>query len=203
LCSSIGGANRWADVEEFVASKLDCFRKFFPLEHGVPSRDAFSRVFAALDSAAFCHDVQEWLAAFQLDLKGRGVQIDGRTLGRGFDGSTETADCRWSVPGLKGCASAWGRYKTTAESNEVTAVPLLLELLKIRGAVVTLDAMPCQTKAIVEIRDKQAGYAITVKANQDELYIQDRNRLEQLCEQGFPSRSCKTNRTVHTTRGRI
>jgi predicted transposase YbfD/YdcC len=203
LCAIIGGANHWTDVEEFVESKLEWFRKFVSLEHGVPSHDTYSRVFAALDTAAFCDCVQEWIAALQLDLKGRGVHIDGKTLRRSFDGSTATAALQMVNAWVDELSICLGQIQTTAESNEITAVPLLLELLEIRGAVVTLDAMHCQTKTIAKIRDKQADYVITVKANQNELYTQVSDRLEQLGEQGFPSRSCKTERTVHTTRGRI
>lgn len=203
LCAIIGGANHWTDVEEFVESKLDWFRKFVSLEHGVPSHDTYSRVFAALDSAAFCDCVQEWIAALQLDLKGRGVHIDGKALRRSFDGSTATAALHMISAWVDELSICLGQVQTTADSNEITAVPLLLELLEIRGAVITLDAMHCQTKTIAKIRDKQADYVVTVKANQKELHTLVSDRLEQLGEQGFPSRSCKRNRTVERTRGRI
>jgi hypothetical protein len=118
LCAIIGGANHWTDVEEFVESKLEWFRKFVSLEHGVPSHDTYSRVFAALDTAAFCDCVQEWIAALQLDLKGRGVHIDGKTLRRSFDGSTATAALQMVNAWVDELSICLGQIQTTAESGK-------------------------------------------------------------------------------------
>ncbi len=139
----------------------------------------------------------------QLDLKERGVHIDGKTLRQSFHGSTATAALLLVSAWVDELSICLGQIQTTAESNGITVAPLPLELLEIRGAVVTLDEMHCQTKTIAKIRDKQADYLITVKANQDKLYTQVSNRLEQLGEQRSPLSSCKTDRTVHATRGCI
>ena len=88
LTAAICGANSWVDVERFGVSKLGWFAKLLKLEHGVPSHDTFGRVFGAVDTEEFLTCLQNWIQTLQLDMKGQGVAIDGKTLRHSFDNAT-------------------------------------------------------------------------------------------------------------------
>jgi len=170
LCGAICGADTWADVERFGNEKIDWFRTFLRPEHGVPSHDTFGRVFATLDTAEFYACLADWVASLQLDLKGRTVAIDGKTLRRSFDKS--------SGRGALHVVNAWaselrlslGQLATDQKSNEITAVPRLLQMLALEGAVVTVDAMHCRKETAKTIRSRGADYVLQVKGNQPTLY---------------------------------
>lgn len=176
LCGAIAGADGWADVERFGKAKLDWFRRFLELPHGPASHDTFGRVFTQLDTDEFLTCLHNWMRSLQLTLKQKSktgelaVAIDGKTLRRSFD--TATGKSALHV------VSAWagdlriclGQVAVEEKSNEITAVPKLLELLELTGAVVTLDAMHCQKETAAAIRRQGADYILTVKKNQPTLY---------------------------------
>ena len=166
LCATICGAESWTDVERFGEKKIEWFKKFLKLENGIPSHDTIGRVFAALDTAAFNVCLQDWIEHLQLELRGQGVHIDGKTVRHSFDAATNRKALHLVSAWADGLSICLGQVATDEKSNEITAVPMLLELLEIRGAVITLDAMNCQRKTVAKIRDKQADYVITVKKNQ-------------------------------------
>src|SRR5438477_4841638 len=85
VCGTLGGANGWAEIERFGRAKLDFFRQFLDLPHGIPSHDTFGRVFALLDPAALLSCIQEWLNALRTTVKAEVIAIDGKTLRRSFD----------------------------------------------------------------------------------------------------------------------
>ncbi len=166
------GADTWADVERFGNEKLAWFRTFLRLENGVPSHDTFGRVFAALDTGQFYACLANWIASLQLDLRGQTIAIDGKTLRKSFD----KAVGREALHVVNAWASelrlSLGQLATEEKSNEITAVPRLLEMLAIEGAVVTLDAMHCQKETARAIRSRGADYVLQVKANQPTLHDQ-------------------------------
>ena len=172
LCGAICGADTWADVERFGNEKIEWFRTFLRLENGVPSHDTFGRVFAALDTGQFYACLANWIASLQLDLRGQTVAIDGKTLRKSFD----KAVGREALHVVNAWASelrlSIGQLATEEKSNEITAVPRLLEMLAIEGAVVTLDAMHCQKETARAIRSRGADYVLQVKANQPTLFDQ-------------------------------
>src|SRR5579871_1621193 len=170
VCATLGGADGWADIERFGKAKLDFFRRFLDWPHGIPSHDTFGRVFARLDPAALLACIQQWLTALAGTVAGEVVAIDGKTLRGSFD--TVAAHNPLHL------VSAWatqtrlllGQVAVDSKSNEITAIPLLLELLDLRGCIVTLDAMGCQREIVAALRDGEADYVITLKANQGTLY---------------------------------
>ncbi|QDU88854.1 Transposase DDE domain protein [Pirellulimonas nuda] len=170
ICGAICGADTWADVERFGREKFEWFRTFLRLENGVPSHDTFGRVFAMLDTSEFYHCLANWVASLQLDLKGKTVAIDGKTLRRSHDKSVG----RSALHVVNACATdlgvSIGQVATEEKSNEITAVPRLLEMLAIDGAVVTLDAMHCQKETARAIRNRGADYVLQVKANQPSVH---------------------------------
>lgn len=202
LCATICGVDTWADVERFARMKENWFRRFLDLENGIPSHDTFGRVFALLDTEEFYVCIQQWVESLSLCLQGQGVHIDGKTIRRSFDSESGTAALQ--------VVSAWaselhlclGQVAVKQESNELSAVPQLLELLELTGAIVTLDALHCQKKTARHIRDKNADYILTVKRNQPTLHKMIGDLFERHGEQGYRDRKVRALRTTEKNRGR-
>ena len=170
LCATICGAEGWADVERFGKSKRDWFARFLSLENGIPSHDTFGRLFARLDTHEFQTCVHHWLLNLGLQLKDQGISIDGKTLRHSFDTATGKSALHVVSAWASQLRICLGQVAVEGKSNEITAVPKLLELLELTDAVVTLDAMHCQKETTAAIRAKKADYVITVKANQPKLH---------------------------------
>jgi predicted transposase YbfD/YdcC len=170
LCAVIGGANSWVAVETFGKAKQAWFQRFLNLANGIPSHDTFGRVFALLDPLAFQNCFREWIAGVCERLGVRHVAIDGKRL-------AGPQDTGLGVQAIH-LVSAWatevrltlGQVAVADKSNEITAIPKLLEMLEIAGALVTIDAMGCQKEIATQICARQADYVPAVKENQPHLY---------------------------------
>ena len=166
----LAGAEGWESIEEFGHFKLEWLRKYVALANGVPRHDTIARVVSRLNPEALQRCFLSWMQAVVGATEGQVVAIDGKTLRRSFD--------RASRQGALHLVSAWashngvvlGQLKTEEKSNEITAIPTLLELLELKGCIVTLDAMGCQREIARTIRDKQADYVLAVKGNQGVLH---------------------------------
>jgi predicted transposase YbfD/YdcC len=202
LCATLGGANGWVDVERFGKAKLDFFRRFLALPNGIPSHDTFGRLFARLDPAALLTCIQNWLAAFRTVAAREMVAIDGKTLRGSFD----TAAGRNPLH----LVSAWatearlvlGQVSVDCKSNEITAIPLLLELLDLKGCIVTIDAMGCQKDIAAAIRDREADYVLTVKDNQPTLHRKLHEAFMAQAEADFTDPMLRRFKTVERSHGR-
>ena len=166
LCAAICGCDAWTDVESFAKQKIGWLRKFLTLENGVPSHDTFSRVFNALNEDQLCSALTRWLALLGKNPKGQHIAIDGKSLRRSFDSASGTSMLHlvnaWSTEhGI-----CFGQQSVDEKSNEITAVPKLLELIRVNGAVFSLDALHCQHQTAQTIVDKGGDYVISVKGNQ-------------------------------------
>ena len=171
----ICGADNWVEIEEFGNARLEWLSRFLRLPHGIPSHDTFGRVFGRLDPDQFGACFMNWVQSVAELTQGEVVAIDGKTLRRCHDRGQGRAPLH--------LVSAWaaqnhlvlGQTRTQAHSNEITAIPQLLALLELRGCIITIDAMGCQTEIAQQIVDGGADYLLAVKSNQGELYgnIQD------------------------------
>lgn len=167
LCAVIAGCNSWTDIAAFGRRRHAWFQKFLALPHGIPSHDTFERVFARLDPLVFQACFRQWMLALVDALGVEQIAIDGKTL-RGSASS--------SLGPLQ-LVSAWatknhitlGQVAVDAGSNEITAIPKLLELLDLRGALVSIDAIGCQKEIAEDIRAGGNHYVLTVKENQPHL----------------------------------
>jgi predicted transposase YbfD/YdcC len=167
LCAVIAGAQDWQEIETFGRKRRDWLQGFLALPHGIPSHDTFERVFNRLRPQAFQACFREWVQAISAALKIKHIAIDGKTLCG--SGSLQLGPLH--------LVSAWattqhltlGQVAVDAKSNEITAIPLLLELLDLNGALVTIDAMGCQKDIAQKIVDQGGHYALTVKDNQPHL----------------------------------
>jgi len=201
LCGVICGADSWVDIELFGESKQQWFAKYLDLENGIPSHDTFGRVFARLDSEQFQRCFASWVQSVCDVLQGQVVAIDGKRVRRSHN-QTIGKDAIHMV-------SAWAtenelvlaQTKVDNKSNEITAIPVLLELLELSGCIVTIDAMGCQTEIAKQIVAQGADYVLALKANQGRLYRDTQTLFEDACAIDFAD--CDYHRTVHKGHGRI
>lgn len=170
ICAVIAGADNWVAIYDWSMAKRDWLKSFVNLENGVPSHDTFGRVFAALDPDEFQQGFIDWTAGLAESLDGCVVAIDGKTLRRSFDRANERRAIHMVSAWVTGQSLSLGQVKTAEKSNEITAIPVLLRKLKLKGAIVTIDAMGCQTKITSAIRAQGADYVIAVKNNQPKLF---------------------------------
>jgi len=169
LCGFLAGCEGWTDLQLFGNGKRKWLEKFLELPNGIPSHDTFGRVFALLDPRQLVEVLRQFVQAVTGSLQGEAVAIDGKTLRRSGEMATGKAALH--------LVSAWatqhgvvlGQVATAAQSNEITAIPVLLQMLDLRGATVTIDAIGCQKTIARQICDQQADYVLAVKENQGNL----------------------------------
>ena len=169
VCGVLSGANSFAAIEEFGLDRRTWFARFLDLTNGVPSDDTFARVLARLDPGAFERCLLSWIRAVQEVTENRLIAIDGKTLRGSHDRGPGKAALH--------LVSAWatanhftlGQVAVDGKSNEITAIPQLLDLLDLSGAIVTIDAMGCQKGIARQIREGGGHYVLAVKSNQERL----------------------------------
>ena len=170
LCAVICGANDWASIGQFGRVKEKWFTNVLDLKHGIPSHDTFGRVFGLIDTQQFSECFSRWVADLGDLSDGEILAIDGKCLRRSLDSASDKS--------VIYMVSAWatqnqlvlGQQRVDDKSNEITAIPKLLMQLNMAGAVVTLDAMGCQTAIAQQIVDKDADYLFSLKGNQSTLH---------------------------------
>jgi predicted transposase YbfD/YdcC len=167
VCAVIANCDDWQEIEIFARGRLDWFRRFLALPNGVPSHDTFERVFDRIDPRAFHACFQEWIGAIAASLDVQQIAIDGKTLCGSASGKL----------GPLQLVSAWatgqhlslGQVAVEEGSNEIPAIPKLLELLDLHGALVSIDAIGCQKAIAEKILERGGNYVLVVKENQAKL----------------------------------
>ena len=171
LCTLLSGGEGFQDMELFGKSKCAWLQTFLALPHGIPSHDTFGRVFACLNPRRFQECFLAWTQAVAQLTQGALISLDGKTVRASFDRATASSPLHM--------LSAWcseqgglvlGQLKTEAKSNEITAIPDLLQLLAIKGCIVTIDAMGCQRAIAEQIRDQGGDYLLGLKSNHKKAY---------------------------------
>ena len=170
ICGAICGADNWVDIEAYGKAKQEWLSSWLALPNGIPSHDTFGRVFRFLNPQAFREGFMEWIRALGPLKAGEVVSIDGKQM-RGAKDIPKGKEGLYMV-------SAWaaeqgivlGQSKVDEKSNEITAIPELLDVLAVEGCVVTIDAIGCQTEIAQKIVDQQADYMLAVKGNQGTLF---------------------------------
>jgi predicted transposase YbfD/YdcC len=201
LCGTIAGADTWADIERFGNDRLAWLRTFLRLEGGIPSHDTFGRVFALLDPAGLVACTQQWLDDLGREI-GKHIAIDGKTL----RGSGDKAAGRNPLH----LVSAWatearltlGQVAVDSKSNEITAIPLLLELLDLKGATVTIDAMGCQKEIADKILSAGGDYVLALKGNHEKLHAAVDQAFTAALEAAVRPTGMARHVTTETNRGR-
>ncbi|MEO1944544.1 MAG: ISAs1 family transposase [Candidatus Thioglobus sp.] len=169
LSGSICGAQSWRDFVYFGDEKLDYLRRFLPFANGIPSKNTFARVLSALDPAVFKTCFISWIHSFQLAVK-EVIAIDGKCLRKSFDKASGQSAFHMVSAFATSTKLVLGQEKVAEKSNEITAIPKLLDLLNIKGAIISIDAMGTQKKIAKKIRDKKADYVLSLKGNHSKLH---------------------------------
>lgn len=200
-CAVMGGAESWDSIAEYGRTKRGFFARFLKLEHGIPSADTFERVFAKLDPKAFAVGFGRWMAAACEATGLVPIAIDGKSV-RGSKTATAT--------GCLHLVSAWasdsrltlGQVSVPDGSNEIAAIPELLSMLELKGAIVTLDAAGCQKAIARQIREKGGDYLLAVKGNQPKLQAAVKQVFAEACAKDFAGTTFTQHATVEDGHGR-
>lgn len=169
ILSVICGADDFTEMEEFGKSKESFLKNYLKLKHGTPSHDTFGRVFSIINPEEFRNCFIAWVKDLCGDMKGDIVNIDGKALRHSYDTETDKS--------MIYMVSAWanannlllGQIKVDEKSNEITAIPKLLDLIDVVGSLITIDAMGTQKEIAKKIIAKQADYLLALKGNQGNL----------------------------------
>src|SRR5215210_4988613 len=170
LCAVICGADDWVAVATFGRVKVAWLRTFLALPGGIPSHDTFGRVFARLDPDEVRRCFVQWVRAVVGEPDRQVVAVDGKALRRSHDRRAGKAALHLVSAWATASGVVMGQVATDAKSNEITAIPVLLKLLALEGAVVTIDAMGCQTAIATHIVEQRADYVLALKKNHEKLY---------------------------------
>lgn len=181
ICAVLACAESWEDIALYGRSKLSWLRQFLTLPNGIPSHDTFRRVFMRIDPDAFEARFIAWVGTIATPGEQEVVAIDGKTVRRSFDRSQEQSPLHLVSAWASAQGLVLGQRRVDDKSNEITAIPELLESLALENTLVTVDAMGCQ-KAIAErILERQADYLLVLKANHGNDYAAVRSYFEQQC----------------------
>ena len=172
IAGTVSGCDGWKSLKDFGEAKLDWLRKFLPYNEGIPVDDTLARGMLKLETKAFQACFMEWIQSVSDVTSGDIIAIDGKTLRRSHD--------RHAGVSAIHRVSAWssenglvlGQEKTAEKSNEITAIPQLLDVLEIKGCIITIDAMGYQTTIAEKIIQKKADYILALKGNQGNLHIE-------------------------------
>ena len=170
ILGTICGADTWTELHEFGRAKYDWLKTFLALPNGIPSHDTFGRVFSLIDPKKFEACFAAWIKSLDINTQKEVIAIDGKTL-RGSNNKRKKEKALHLV-------SAWaannrlmlGQVKTEEKSNEIEAIPELLNMVDLKGSIVTIDAMGCQKTIAQQIQDQGANYVLSLKENQPKLY---------------------------------
>jgi len=203
ICAIICGADDWVAVETFGKAKYEWFKQFLELPNEIPAHDTFGRVFGALDPEQFQSCFLNWINAVSEITKGQVIALDGKTLRRSHD---KTLGKKAIV-----MVSAWatanhlvlGQRKVDEKSNEITAIPELLQVLEISGCIITIDAMGCQKEIAAAIVEQGADYVLALKENHGNLYEDVELLFDDLEKSQFSAYQYDHEQTVNKGHGRI
>jgi predicted transposase YbfD/YdcC len=203
ICAVIAGADSWEDVEEFGWARLEWFKTFLELPNGIPSHDTFNRVFARLDPEQFQASFLSWMRAASQVIGGQVIAIDGKVIRRSHDRGIGKA----AIDMVSAWATAnhlvLGQVKVDEKSNEITAIPQLLEALEVAGCIVTIDALGCQTEIAEKIIAQEAQYVLALKENQGNLYEDVVQLFEDLESSQYTAYAFDYEKTVDKDHGRM
>jgi predicted transposase YbfD/YdcC len=203
ICAVICGADDWVEIEDFGNAKHSWLKRFLSLPNGIPSHDTFGRVFSMLAPDEFGESFLSWVRAVSELTEGQVIAIDGKSLRRSHD--------RANGKSALHMVSAWasenhlvlGQTKTDEKSNEITAIPELLNILELKSCIVTIDAMGCQKDIAKQIVDAEAEYVLAVKSNQGRLFENIKDVFECAERDGFEDVAHSYHEQISKGHGRL
>jgi predicted transposase YbfD/YdcC len=203
ILAVLSGADSWVAIETYAQAKQEWLQEFLALPNGIPSHDTIARVFAKLDPQAFEQCFQRWVESITYAVGAQVIPIDGKTIRQSFD--------RDRFQKAIHVVSAWasehrlvlGQLKVDSKSNEITAIPKLLELLDIAGCIITIDAMGCQKEIATQIINQKADYVLALKGNQGKLSDEISRWFEKARSNDFAGIEHSYHQTTESAHGRI
>jgi predicted transposase YbfD/YdcC len=203
ILAVLSGADSWVAIETYAQAKLEWLQQFLALPNGIPSHDTIARVFARLDSQAFEQCFRRWVESITDAVGAQVIPIDGKTIRQSFDRERQQKAIH--------VVSAWasthrlvlGQLKVDDKSNEITAIPKLLELLEIAGCIITIDAMGCQKEIAAQIINKKADYVLALKGNQGKLDEEVSSWFKKAKSNNFADIEYSYHCTTESAHGRI
>ena len=202
ICGVICGAEGWVEIEEFGKAKEAWFTELLDLPNGIPSHDTFGRVFACMDPKQFEASFLQWVQGISKTVKGV-IAIDGKTLRRSHDHAAGKQALHlvsaWAVENRLVLA----QVATEEKSNEITAIPVLLQQLALTGCIVTIDAMGTQTKIADQIIEQDGEYTLALKDNQGNLYEEVKATFALAEKERFANVQSEADQTVEKDHGRL
>ena len=203
ICAVICGAEGWTDMELFGKSKQSWFKTFLELPNGIPSHDTFGRVISALDPDGFERCFQAWIQSLAGSSAGKLIAIDGKSLRHSFDRASQKAAIHMISAWATANHLVFGQLITDAKSNEITAIPFLLQMLDLTGSTVSIDAMGCQKDIAQAIISAGGDYVFGLKGNQGMLHEDVKLFLDDAIERDFKEVEHDFYQTVDGGHGRI
>lgn len=202
LCAVICGANDWQQIAAFGKRRLAWLQTFLALPNGIPSHDTFERVFDRIDPQAFLGCFQRWVDALSRGLGLGHIAIDGKALRHSGNRAKDLRPLHVVSAWATECQLTLGQMVVDAKSNEITAIPQLLELLDVHGALVTIDAMGCQKEIAQAIVAGGGDYVLAVKDNQPNLLEDIQQTLEKVFDSGCEGTDYEIHETKDNKHGR-
>lgn len=202
LLAVLAGADTFVDIARFGTRKIDLMRRFRPFRDGTPSHDHLGDILATLDSDQFQRCFVAWVASLTGVPEGV-IAIDGKTLRRSHHGKRGKAAIHMVSAFAARQRLVLGQVKVAEKSNEIVAIPKLLDLMAIEGAIVTIDAMGCQRDIAQKVIDKKADYVLALKGNQGTLYDDVHLFCAEQKANGFANAESNRAETVDGDHGRI
>lgn len=203
ICAVICGADSWVEVKQFGRDKETWLRTFLPLANGIPSHDTFGRLFARLDPDEFARGFRSWISTLAQLSAGEVVAIDGKQLRRSHDRALGKQAIHLVSAWASDNQLVLGQVKVDDKSNEITAIPQLLQWLALKGCMVTLDAMGCQRAIADQIVAQEADYLLALKGNQGHLLDDVRDIFQTAQAVQFTGVAHDTAQTTDKDHGRL
>jgi len=203
ICAVICGAEAWTHVEEFGKVNYEWLKQFLELPNGIPSHDTFARVFAVIKAANFQKCFSSWIKEVFTLTEGQVIAIDGKTLRRSHDKKNNKSALHMVHAWSTANGVLLGQVKSKEKSNEITAIPELLDMLVLKGCIVTIDAMGCQKKIAEKIYNNGADYILAVKDNQGNLKEALEKTFNIAREKNFETMVYDYHQTVDGDHGRV
>jgi predicted transposase YbfD/YdcC len=196
IAAVVSGAEEWVSIQAFGKAKLEWLRRFFPYKRGIPSHDVLGKLFTRLDPVGFNECIMAWVNSVSGLTGGEVVAFDGKSI----CGSSRADQPHSAIHVVSAYATqsrvCLGQIGVGQKENEIVAIPQMLELLAIKGCIVTIDAMGCQKEIARKIITEKADYILMVKDNQEEL----KRQVEKIFRlQG----SCPCDQTTDAGHGRV
>ena len=203
ILAIISGADGWVAIEAYGHAKYEWLKSFLELANGIPSHDTFSRVFSRIEPEQFQECFLSWVNSIVKELELEVIAIDGKTMKQSYDRNHKQKALHIVTAWSSSHQLVLGQKKVDKKSNELTAIPALIEMLEIAGSVITIDAMGCQKDITSLIVKKKGDYVLALKGNQKLLYQAVKEWFELAQKEQFLGREYNSYEQVESGHHRV